>query len=385
MNKKTHAAAALPSKAEILAFIAGEKEAIRNGKAPAGKIGKREIARAFGIKGDAKIELKRVLRELESEGTLNRRGKTISKAGALPNMIVVDIVGRDRDGELIAKASDWDQTEGGEAPRILLHSTRQTRPGVPAPGVGDRALVRVDTARGAEDEAPSYTGRVVKLLAKASPRVLGVMRLDPKTGARVVPVDKRNASSEFAVPEQERGGAEDGELVAIEPIGRYRGYGLQAVRVVERLGSTRSEHAVSTIAILTHAIPYVFGPEVLAEAERVAPAPLQGREDWRTLPLVTIDPPDAKDHDDAVHAVPDDAPDNVGGFVVTVAIADVACLVAPGSALDREALDRGNSVYFPDRVVPMLPERISTRSRLSRAGTGQARPGGAARSWGGRT
>ena len=84
-----------------------------------------------------------------------------------------------------------------------------------------------------------------------------------------------------------------------------------------------------------------------------------GREDWRELPLVTIDPIDAKDHDDAVHAEADTDPSNPGGFIVTVAIADVAHYVTPGSALDREALVRGNSVYFPDQVVPMLPERIS--------------------------
>ena len=83
------------------------------------------------------------------------------------------------------------------------------------------------------------------------------------------------------------------------------------------------------------------------------------REDWRDLPLITIDPADAKDHDDAVYAEPDDDPSNEGGHVVTVAIADVAAYVRPGSALDRDALERGNSVYFPDRVVPMLPERIS--------------------------
>src|SRR5205807_5601766 len=84
-----------------------------------------------------------------------------------------------------------------------------------------------------------------------------------------------------------------------------------------------------------------------------------GREDWRKLPLVTMDPVDAKDHDDAVFADADTDPGNKGGFIVTVAIADVAHYVTAGSALDREALVRGNSVYFPDRVVPMLPERIS--------------------------
>src|SRR5208283_468197 len=117
---------------------------------------------------------------------------------------------------------------------------------------------------------------------------------------------------------------------------------------------------VSLIALATHHIPHVFSPAALKEAESARPVRLAPpREDWRALPLVTMDPPDAKDHDDAVHAAPDPDPANAGGFIVTVAIADVAHYVPPGSALDREALERGNSVYFPDRVVPMLPERIS--------------------------
>ena len=147
--------------------------------------------------------------------------------------------------------------------------------------------------------------------------------------------------------------------MAIEPLREAR-LGLPSARVVETLGSVKSEKAVSLIALATHHIPHVFSPAALKEAEAARPVRLAPpREDWRALPLVTIDPPDAKDHDDAVHAAPDADPANPGGFVVTVAIADVAAYVRPGSALDREALERGNSVYFPDRVVPMLPERIS--------------------------
>ncbi|HEY1887982.1 MAG TPA: ribonuclease R, partial [Roseiarcus sp.] len=131
-------------------------------------------------------------------------------------------------------------------------------------------------------------------------------------------------------------------------------------RVVETIGSVKSERAVSLIALETHHIPHVFSGAALKEAEAARPVRLSApREDWRTLPLVTIDPPDAKDHDDAVHAELDPDPKNPGGFIVTVAIADVAAYVQPGMAMDREALERGNSVYFPDRVVPMLPERIS--------------------------
>jgi ribonuclease R len=136
-------------------------------------------------------------------------------------------------------------------------------------------------------------------------------------------------------------------------------FGAPAARVVEKLGSVKSERAISLIAIATHRLPDAFSPAALEEARKAPPATMDHREDWRDLALITIDPADAKDHDDAVHAAPDDDPANAGGFIVTVAIADVASYVRPGSALDRDALERGNSVYFPDRVVPMLPERIS--------------------------
>ncbi|HEX4769034.1 MAG TPA: ribonuclease R [Lichenihabitans sp.] len=355
-ERSTPKATALPSREEILAFIATERHATGHGK-----VAKRDIAKAFNIKGAAKIELKRMLRELEDDGALERRGKAIRPAGVLPDMVVADIVGRDRDGECVARPSDWDAAEHGEAPRILVHQRKDKRSSLPAPGVGDRVLLRVETARSGEDGQAAYTGRVVKALGKPKPRLFGVIRFDSRGRASLMPIDKRNSSADYVVPEAALGEAQDGELVAAEPIGRARGLGPQPVRVMERLGSTRSEKAVSTIAILTHGIPYVFGADVLAEAAAVRPATLTtGREDWRALPLVTIDPPDAKDHDDAVHAQPDPDPANAGGFVVTVAIADVACLIRPESALDREALERGNSVYFPDRVVPMLPERIST-------------------------
>ncbi len=348
----------LPSKDEILAFMASEAALIAGGKGSLVKSRKREVARAFDVKGDDRVALKRMLRELEDEGRIERR-RTAPRADALPTMVLADIVTRDRDGDLVAVPVEWD-AEGGTAPRILVHGPKASVPGRPVPGVGDRALLRVEPTPDAGADDPAFTGRVVKLIAKDRARLLGVVRTDRDNGARVQPVDKKNAANDYIVPFEERNGAQDGELVAFELLGRQRVLGLQAVRVAERLGSLRGEKAVSTIAILTHGIPHVFRDDVLAEAERVRAPGLDGREDWRALPLVTIDPPDAKDHDDAVHAAPDASPDNPGGYVVTVAIADVACLVPPHSALDREALERGNSVYFPDRVVPMLPERVST-------------------------
>ena len=348
-----------PTKDEILAFVAREREAAKvAGRRADAPICKREIARAFGIKGADRTELKRLLKELEGEGGLKRRRRSLKRVGALPDVVVAEIIGRDPDGELIAIPNDWDTTQFGAAPRILIGSSRKPRPGTPIPGVGDRALLRIQAAD--DPDETHLVGRVVKLLAKQRARMLGVFRDNSDAGLRVLPVDKKAASQELSVPSDYRGDAQDGDLVAVEPIGRGTPFGLQLVRVVERLGSLNSEKAISMIAIQAHDIPSVFRPEALAEAEKVSAPTLAGREDWRALPLITIDPPDAKDHDDAVHAAPDDAADNQGGHVVTVAIADVACLVRPSSTLDREALDRGNSVYFPDRVVPMLPERIST-------------------------
>jgi ribonuclease R len=135
--------------------------------------------------------------------------------------------------------------------------------------------------------------------------------------------------------------------------------GLPRARVIARLGDPSAPKAVSLIAIHQHGIPDDFPDAAIAEADAAKPAGLKGRDDLRDVPLITIDPADARDHDDAVYAEADADPKNEGGHVVWVAIADVAYYVRPGTALDREARKRGNSTYFPDRVVPMLPDRLS--------------------------
>ena len=209
--------------------------------------------------------------------------------------------------------------------------------------------------------------------------MLGIFRALPGGGGRLAPIDKKQLGRELAIPAGAGADAQDGDLVAVEVAARRSGFGLPSARVKEKLGSLKTERAVSLIAIHAHAIPHVFPPAALAEAEAAKPARRAGREDWRELPLVTIDPADAKDHDDAVHAARDPDPNNPGGFVLSVAIADVAHYVRPGSALDREALERGNSVYFPDRVVPMLPERISNDLCSLRPERGSRRARGAHR------
>ncbi len=366
-----------PSRDDILAFVAREREA--SGERGTTKIGKREIARAFGLKGTDKIGLKQVLKEMEADGVIERKRKSLMRPGVLPPTLVAEVFSRDRDGDLLAKPVEWDEAQG-RAPTIVLHIPRRQKPGTPTPGLGDRALVRTEIVHGARGEEPAYTGRVVKVLAKARTQVLGIYRSGPGTGGQVFPVDKKTANrgGAFVVRAGDEGEARDGDLVAVDVLRGDR-LGLPACKVTERIGSLASEKAVSLIAICTHKIPNVFKPDTLAEAEAARPMGLDDREDWRDLPLVTIDPPDAKDHDDAVFAAPDGDPENVGGFVLTVAIADVAAYVRPGSALDREALERGNSVYFPDRVVPMLPERIS--NDLCSLRGGEDRPALAIRMW----
>jgi ribonuclease R len=336
-----------PSREELLAFI---------GKQP-GNVGTREIARAFGLKNADRAELKRMLREMSDAGQIESRRKKLHHVGTLPHVVLADITGRDRDGELIAVPTEWDEEAHGTAPKIRVQSVRHARPGEVA-GVGDRALLRVEDT-GEPHEAIRYSGRVIKIIDRAKQRVLGIFRALPSGGGRLSPVDKKQVGREFMIPAGAGGDAADGDLVAVEVAPNRRGVGLPAARVTERLGSLKSERAVSLIAINAHEIPHIFPPAVLKEAEAAQPVRLAGREDWRDVPFVTVDPADAKDHDDAVQAAPDDDPNNRGGYVIRVAIADVAHYVRPGSALDREALLRGNSVYFPDRVVPMLPEGIS--------------------------
>ncbi len=342
-SRRKHGTAELPSREELLAFIAENP----------GRAGKREIARAFGVAAGDRPALRRMIADLVDEGVIEKSGKRLGRPGLLPPVTVLEVTGRDEDGELVARPANWDNERGG-APVIVIALERGKRR-VPAPGIGDRVLARItETPETSVDER--YSARVIKRLARRPVTVLGVFREAPE-GGRIEPVDRKQAP--LTVAAGDTGAAREGDLVEAETLKSGR-FGPAKAHIVERIGNLSSERAVSMIAIHQHGIPHVFPDDVLAEAEAAADlADTVAREDWRDLPLVTIDPPDAKDHDDAVHAAADDDPKNAGGIVVTVAIADVAAFVRPGSALDREALKRANSVYFPDRVVPMLPERIS--------------------------
>src|SRR5580692_7313079 len=313
----------LPTRDELVAFI----------RERSGKVGTREIARAFGAKNADRAALNRMLREIADQGLVDRRRKRLHHAGALPPVVLADVTGRDSDGELLARPTEWDEEAHGAPPVIHIATPGRARPGE-VPGVGDRALIRVERTN---DEETS--GRVIKLIDRAKSRTLGIFRGLPGGGGRLVPIDKKQLGRELAIAPDRASGAVDGDLVAVE-VSRSGRLGLPMGSVIERLGSIKSEHAVSLIAINAHDIPNVFPRAVLDEAAAAKPAALAGREDWRDVPFVTIDPPDAKDHDDAVHAISDTDPGNRGGYIVSVAIADVAHYVSPGSALDREALRR---------------------------------------------
>ena len=330
-----------PSREAILAFVRDNPD----------QAGKRELARAFNLKGADRIWLKDLLREMEDEGLLEKKAKRFARPGALPHVVVLDIVSRDADGLLVARPSEWPD-DNGAAPLVSIRPSRSDKARVP--GIGERVLAKVFAT--GEETGPAYTGRVMKVFEKRREAVLGILRALADGSFRIEPVERRQ--SEMTVEPDFAGGAKSGDLVEVEQVSSGR-YGLPRAKVLSVLGSLTSEKAISMIAIHAHDIPHIFPAEALEEAQAAKPASMQGREDFRDLALITIDPADAKDHDDAVHAEPDADEKNLGGVIVTVAIADVAAYVRPGSPLDREALRRGNSVYFPDRVVPMLPERIS--------------------------
>ncbi|MBI4923401.1 MAG: ribonuclease R [Devosia nanyangense] len=310
--------------------------------------GKRDLAKYFGIHGDMRTPFKVLLKEMEGEGFIARTRKAIRRTATLPLVTSLDIPTDADPDDLHAFPSQWNAEEG-EPPRVRVIQPRGARV-VPAPG--DRILARIDAGEGL---VPSYTARPMKILDKPRRGQIGIVRVDDD-GARLIPIDRKQ--KEMRIDGGDLGATRDGDLVevSVKVSGRLM---IPKAKVVEVIGNPKSEGAVSMIAIHNLEIPYRFPASVVKEAEAAGEVSLKGREDWRHVPLVTIDPPDAKDHDDAVHAEPDADPNNAGGHIVIVAIADVAAYVRSGTALDREAYLRGNSVYFPDRVVPMLPERIS--------------------------
>jgi len=323
--------AGLPTRDQILAFI-------ESSTTPAGK---REIAKAFGLTAQEKIGLKALLKDMADEGLIDSApGRAFHKMGGLPKVTVLRIVDVDDGGNVWAVPDRWEAET--PAPKLRVRERKRG-----ALGVGQRILART------EEAGKGWIAHPMKLLEKAADQLLGVLR-EENGRFWLTGVDKKERR-EF--PVSDTGGAEAGDLVLAERSGRPPKI---TARVVQKLGDPFAPRSFSLIAIHKLGIPDVFAPETIDEAERVATTPLgDGREDLTAIPIVAIDPADARDHDDAVWAAPDDDPANPGGWKAIVAIADVSFYVRPGSALDKEARRRGNSVYFPDRVVPMLPEILS--------------------------
>ncbi len=328
----------LPSKDTLVQWI---KENPR-------KTSKRDIARNFGIKGAARIDLKKLLKELTAEGHLDKKKNVYRDPESLPPVAVLAIKGPDKDGDQIARLMEW-QGKGNE-PEILVISKKEEA----ALGPGDRVLARLNET---PDADYAFEARVIRKIGSGPIRVIGLFRKGSE-GGRIVPIDKKS-DREWQVPAGDEAGAKDGDLVEAEQSGPKGRMGLPKARIAEILGDPMATKSVSLFAIHTHGIADIFPDDVILEAEKAKEVALGKREDLRNLPLITIDPSDARDHDDAIFAQYDDDPANEGGFVVWVAIADVAHYVTPGSSLDREARKRGNSTYFPDRVVPMLPDKLS--------------------------
>jgi ribonuclease R len=321
--------AGLPTREAILDFITSTDVAA----------GKREIAKAFGLHGAEKIALKALLKDMADEGLIDSApGRAFHKMGGLPKVTVMRVVDIDGDS-VIAVPESW-QAEGVPPPRVRVIERGKRS----AMGVGDRFLGRT------EERGAGHIVHAMKKLARGEELMLGVVRKEE--GRHFLkPVDKRERRETMIA---DLGDAKVGDLVLAEKSGRPPRI---VARVTQVLGDPFAPRSFSLIAIHKHGIPDVFGEDVIAEAHKVALLALgEDREDLRHLPIVAIDPVDARDHDDAVWAMPNEA----GGYDAIVAIADVSFYVRTGAALDREARKRGNSTYFPDRVVPMLPHELSS-------------------------
>ncbi len=334
----------LPTRKQVLDFIANTDD-------PAGK---REIARAFGLKGQEKIQLKALLKDMADEGLIDGNRSAFHRMGGVAKVTVLRVI-EIEDGEAIAIPDSWQPDDATPPPRLRL---REKGSGRSALRSGDRVLART------EETGSGWIAHPMKKLPTATDQIMGIVEIDKSGKGWLAPVDKRVRNS---TPISDLGGAEQGQLVLAEPAGRSPRAG---VKVTTILGDPLAPKAFSLIAIHKYGIPFAFTSETLDQGALAAKLPLSAdkREDLRHLPIVAIDPSDARDHDDAIWA----EPDGQGGFRALVAIADVSFYVRPGSALDREARKRGNSVYFPDRVVPMLPEVLSADVCSLRAGEDRA-------------
>ncbi len=324
-----------PSREAITEFVRQSDE----------QVSRREIAHAFNLDMNQRSELRDVLADMCAAGMIEKgRRRTYRTRLSLPNVAVVEVTGVDENGEVVARPLAT--RDDSEPPVILIVREKRSRGAL---GPGDRLLARLTHQGGNE-----YQGKILRRITEAPLSVLGVVEI-VRGEMRVRPTE-RGARHDFILATGAAAGAKPGDLVRVEVMDGKR-LGLRKAKVVERL--EKDVKSFSLIALHDHEIPIDLAPDAVAQAAAAGPAPAEGRTDLRDIALVTIDGADARDFDDAVWAEADTDPKNPGGWHLVVAIADVSWYARPGDALDRSAFERGNSVYFPDRVVPMLPEALS--------------------------
>ena len=332
--------AGLPTKQDLLLWL----------KDNPNKVSKREIAKAFGITGSYKIGLKKLILDLENEREARSKSNSESFISVIPSTVICIVKGPDKDGDIFLDLLDW--SEGEEIPKIFYFE----RSGSIPVSVGDRILCELTKVEGKDYH---YEAKLIRRISKTnnSSKIIGVFRVS-SSGGTLEALSKR-LNTIWTIPRNAVNGSVDGDIVEAEQTSPKSRFGMSKARVISILGKTDDSKAISLIAIHEHSIVNEFSKETLSEAVNSAPVTLVDRDDLRHIPFVTIDPADARDHDDACYVELDLDVENKGGFIVWIAIADVAHYVQPNSLLDGEARNRGNSTYFPDRVVPMLPENLS--------------------------
>ena len=299
------------------------------------EISRREIARSFGIKGDDRTYLKHMLKEIEMRGLVRRNGRSFRSSAFVPNRLTVEITGQDADGELVARPIEWH--EEGEPPQIILTKNRLKPPA----GIGDILIAKIHPV-----SKHFYEGEALKRVTAAPNEMVGVF-----FDGKILSVDRRFKEA-FLLDSSFPSDLKPNDLVIVNiPELRLR---RPIAHFVKKIGKSTDAHAASLISIFAHHLPVAFSEAALEQAKKAKLPQIGTRKDLRQLSFVTVDGADARDFDDAVWAEKTEE-----GFHIMVAIADVAWYVRSGSALDADAFLRGNSTYFPDRVLPMLPEALS--------------------------
>ncbi|AQX28051.1 MULTISPECIES: ribonuclease R [unclassified Bartonella] len=291
----------------------------------------------------------KILPSITNNPSQSSKQKNLIIKKALPPITLVKVSALNKDGDFIAKPVEW---PNDPKPNIRISSSHRTKR--ISISIGDHVLVKI--FRNKVFQNSHYTGRIIRKIDRKKRKMLGIVRKLENGEWQLDPIERKN--NELIIDMSTKIDIKAGDLVEVE-IKDIPNDRLKYAKIRNILGHIDNETELSMIALISKEIPYIFSSDALDQAKNLKPDNTINREDWRQLSFITIDPPDAKDHDDAVYAIKDESPTNIGGWIINIAIADVSCYIKAGSTLDQEALKRGNSVYFPDCVIPMLPEHIS--------------------------